>query len=87
MTQDHPFELQRAVGAFSEGRYPVAEALCRRLVESDADQAQPWFLLGMALTRQGAHAEAFRCLQRSAHDRRVAPGDVRQTIDGRLTLG
>ena len=65
MTQGHPFELQRAVGAFSEGRYPVAEAICRRLVESGADQAQPWFLLGMALTRQGIHDEAFRCLQRA----------------------
>jgi Tfp pilus assembly protein PilF len=63
MTQGHSFELQRAVGAFSEGRYSVAEALCRRLVESDAHQAQPWFLLGMALTRQGIHDEAFRCLQ------------------------
>jgi Flp pilus assembly protein TadD len=70
MTQDHPFELQRAVGALSEGRYPVAEAICRRLVQSGADQAQPWFLLGMALTRQGIHDEAFRCLQRSAQ---IAP--------------
>lgn len=63
MTQGHSFELQRAVGAFSEGRYPVAEEICRRLVESNAHQAQPWFLLGMALTRQGIHDEAFRCLQ------------------------
>jgi len=70
MTQDHPFELQRAVGAFSEGRYLVAEAICRRLVESGADQAQPWFVLGMALTRQGAHDEAFRCLQRAVQ---IAP--------------
>jgi len=70
MTQDHPSELQRAVGAFSEGLYPVAEAICRRWVESDAHQAQPWFLLGMALTRQGAHEEAFQCLQRSAQ---IAP--------------
>ena len=70
MTLGYQLELQRAVGAFSEGRYPVAEALCRRLVESDAHQAQPWFLLGMALTRQGAHAEAFQCLQRSAQ---IAP--------------
>lgn len=70
MTQGHPFELQRAVGAFSEGRYLVAEAICRRLVESGADQAQPWFVLGMALTRQGAHDEAFRCLQRAVQ---IAP--------------
>ena len=70
MTLDYRFELQKAVGAFSEGRYPVAEAICRRLVESDAHQAQPWFLLGMALTRQGAHEEAFQCLQRSAQ---IAP--------------
>ena len=70
MTQDHPFELQRAVGAFSEGHYLVAEAICRRLVESGADQAQPWFVLGMALTRQGAHDEAFRCLQRAVQ---IAP--------------
>ncbi len=86
MTLDYRLELQKAVGAFSEGRYPVAEAICRRLVESDAHQAQPWFLLGMALTRQGAHEEAFQCLQRSAHGRRVTPGDVRRTIDGRLTV-
>jgi Flp pilus assembly protein TadD len=86
MTLDYRLELQKAVGAFSEGRYPVAEAICRRLVESDAHQAQPWFLLGMALTRQGAHEEAFQCLQRSAHGRGVAPGDVRRTIYGRLTV-
>ncbi|MEY2788259.1 MAG: hypothetical protein RLZZ34_1402, partial [Verrucomicrobiota bacterium] len=36
MTQDHPFELQNAVAAFSEGRYPVAEAICRRWIESGA---------------------------------------------------
>ncbi len=59
MTQDHSSELQRAVGAFSEGLYPVAEAIFRRWVESVAHQAQPWFLLGMALTRQGIHEEAF----------------------------
>jgi Flp pilus assembly protein TadD len=70
MTLDYRLELQKAVGAFFEGRYPVAEAMCRRLVESDAHQAQPWFLLGMALTRQGAHEEAFQCLQRSAQ---IAP--------------
>jgi Flp pilus assembly protein TadD len=86
MTLDYRLELQKAVGAFSEGRYPIAEAICRRLVESDAHQAQPWFLLGMALTRQGAHEEAFQCLQRSAHGRRVAPGDVRRTIYRRLTV-
>ena len=65
MTQDHPFELQNAVAAFSEGRYPVAEAICRRWIESGARQAHAWFLLGMALTRQGAHEEAFRCLQQA----------------------
>jgi len=86
MTHYHPFELQKGVGAFSEGRYPVAEAMCRRLVESDAHQAHPWFLLGMALTHQGIHEEAFQCLQRSAHGRRVAKGDVRRTICGRLTV-
>ena len=59
MTLDCRLELQQPIGAFSERRYPVAEAMCRRLVESDAHQAQPWFLLGMALTRQGAHEEAF----------------------------
>lgn len=65
MTSDHSLELQNAVAAFSEGRYPAAEAICRRWIESGACQAHAWFLLGMALTRQGAHEEAFRCLQQA----------------------
>ena len=82
MTQGHPFELQRAVGAFSEGRYLVAEAICRRLVESGADQAQSWFVLGMALTRQGAYDEAFRCLQRAVQ---IAPRSA-ETINALGTV-
>ncbi|HEX5326024.1 MAG TPA: tetratricopeptide repeat protein [Acetobacteraceae bacterium] len=62
--------LGQALAAIETGRFPAAEAICRRLVRTGPDP-EAELLLGLALGAQGRIAEAGRLLDRVA---RARPG-------------
>ena len=66
--------LDAALGAFDNGRYEEAAALCRTLAQAVPEDGQALFLLGMSLYKAGLHDESIIWLSRAAA---VQPGSAR----------
>lgn len=69
---NEPVSIASALALHKSGRLPEAEAAYRALLETTADKAPFWHLLGVVRLQQGAVDEAIDCLRSSlAAGRRV----------------
>jgi tetratricopeptide (TPR) repeat protein len=62
-----PKLLLQAMKLVSEQRAESAEEVLRRLLQTQPDYADAWWLLGRALTQQGRSREGIEALSRAAH--------------------
>jgi len=54
-----------AVSLYREGKYLLAENICRKICQSDNPGASAWLLLGVLLGHKDEHAEAEKCCRRA----------------------
>jgi len=76
-------DIQHAVTAFNQGRFPECEALCRRLLEDQPGMPAPWQLLGLSLAEQNQPEAALTALGKACA---LSPADASIRLDTALVL-